>query len=164
MKSNIYHNLASVILLTAMSPLAFADKAAGAGGGGGTTEGDKGAGTGTGDKPKGQGAVDPTVIGKRRKLGLAMVALIAAARSGKKPEIEAAVATAEQALTDNGYSALKPQAERQADCETRLQAAIKAGDGAAIVKLGKEMEAIKAGRPYNPNPPASKAKTQATAK
>lgn len=149
-------------LLAAIMPLMFADAAANQAGAGGPAPDAEG-------KKKGQGAVDPTVIGKRRKLGLATVAHMSAVKAKNQKGIDAAMLEAEVALTENGYENLKPQAERLADVSTRLAQAIKDGDGDAIQRLGKEFAAVKAGRNYvAPKPKAAKteAKTEggATAK
>lgn len=124
-----------------------------------STQGNEGAPAASGDaKPKtGKGSRkgQPIPIGPRRLLGLALRGLMAEIENGsaKAPsgEGETAVAgspgfvAAQEALAKNKYSDLRPQAERLAEVQEKLQAAIAAGDGTAISKLGKELNRIKAG-------------------
>lgn len=120
----------------------------------------EGEGTGTGETPapakvskKGQ----PVPIGKRRALGLAIRGLMAEVAAGTAnagtsgvegvedvPASPAYIAATE-ALGKNKYTELRPQAERLAEVQAKLQVAIAAGDGTTISKLGKELNRIKMG-------------------
>lgn len=96
-------------------------------------------------KPSKKG--QPVPIGKRRALGLALRGLMAEVAAGTaiaEPASPAYVA-ANEALGKNKYTELRPQAERLAEVQEKLQVAIAAGDGTTISKLGKELNRIKMG-------------------
>lgn len=107
---------------------------------GSTSENGTKAASGKGSK-KGQ----PVPIGKRRALGLALRGLMAEVVAGNATAESPAYISANEALGKNKYTELRPQAERLAEVQEKLQAAIAAGDGTTISKLGKELNRIKMG-------------------
>jgi len=106
-------------------------------------------------KPSKKG--QPVPIGKRRALGLAVRGLMAEIANGTasagvtgvegQEDVPASPAylAAQEALGKNKYTELRPQAERLAEIQTKLQEAIANGDGTAISKLGKELNRVKMG-------------------
>lgn len=94
---------------------------------------------------KGSRKGQPIPIGPRRLLGLAIRGLMAEVENGSASSTSPGYIAAQDALTKNKYTELRPQAERLAEVQEKLQAAIAAGDGAAIVKLGKELNRINSG-------------------
>lgn len=94
-------------------------------------------------KPSKKG--QPVPIGKRRALGLATRGLMAEIEAGTASTTSPGYLAANEALSKNKYTELRPQAERLAEVQEKLQAAIAAGDGTTISKLGKELNRIKMG-------------------
>lgn len=107
------------------------------------------AGAASGDaKPKtGKGSRkgQPIPIGNRRALGLGARALMSEVEKGTASTTSPGYLQLQEAMVKNKYNELRPQAERLAEVQEKLQAAIAAGDGTAISKLGKELNRIKAG-------------------
>jgi hypothetical protein len=94
---------------------------------------------------KGSRKGQPIPIGNRRALGLGARALMAEVEKGTASTTSPGYIQLQEAMVKNKYNELRPQAERLAEVQEKLQAAIAAGDGTAISKLGKELNRIKAG-------------------
>lgn len=94
---------------------------------------------------KGSRKGQPIPIGNRRALGLGARALMSEVEKGTASTTSPGYLQLQEAMVKNKYNELRPQAERLAEVQEKLQAAIAAGDGTAISKLGKELNRIKAG-------------------
>lgn len=85
-------------------------------------------------------------VGRERKLALALTAVL---DQNVHDSVTAGTAEADAraVLNELGYSALESIPKRVAALNDQLRAAVEAGDGKEISRLGLELERAKAGRP-----------------